>query len=245
MGYRISADGMQPLEDKVKAIKEAPTPTNVPELKSYLGLLSYYGKFLSNLSQVLAPLYQLLKHSSPWKWTEEEDCTFQKSKEMLSSSSLLVHFDPRKELILACDASSHGIGVVLSHQMEDGSERPVAYASRTLLLACIFGVKKFHTYLYGSHFTLVTDHKPLLSLFQEMKAIPSHASAKIQRWVLTLPAYDYSVKFRLSSAHANADALSRLPLDNAPISEVPIQPETILMMEHLESSPVSASQVRD
>ena len=76
-----------------------------------------------------------LWHSNPWKWTEEEDCAFQKSKEMLSSSSLLVHFDPRKELILACDASSHGIRVVLSHQMEDGSERPVAYASRTLLPA--------------------------------------------------------------------------------------------------------------
>ena len=226
------------------------------ELKSYLGLLAYYGNFLPNLSQALSPLYRLLKKSTSWKWSEAEELAFSKSKELLSSSSLLVHFDPKRPLVLACDASSHGIGVVLAHQMEDGSERPVAYASRTLspaeknysqiekeALSCIFGIKKFHTYLYGHHFTLVTDHKPLLSLFRESQAIPAHASARIQRRALTLLAYDYEIRFRSSTAHGNADALSRLPLDVEP-TVVPTPPETILMMEELECSPVKASHVR-
>ena len=148
-------------------------PRDVSELKSYLGLLSYYGKFSPNLSQVLSSLYQLLQKSTPWQWCRSENTCFQQSKEMLSSSNLLVHFNLIQDVILACDASSYGIGVVLAHRFADGSEKPIAYASRTMTtaginysqiekeaLACIFGVKKFHTYLYGHRFTLVTDHKP-------------------------------------------------------------------------------------
>ena len=176
---------------------------------------------------------------------------------MLSSSNVLVHFDPSKAVILACDASSYGIGVVLSHCMPDGSEKPVAYASCTMspakknysqiekeALACVFGVKKFHTYLYGCHFTLVTDHKPFLSLFKESQAIPPHVSARIQTWALTLAAdYSYEIKFRSSGVHSNADTLSHLPLQEAP-ALVPTPPEMVLMLDQLESKSVTASQVR-
>ena len=104
----------------------------------------------------------------------------QKSKELLLSSKVLVHLDPDREVVLACDASPYGLGAVLSHKMPDGVERHIAFASRTLSpaeqkysqlekegLACVFGVKKFHTYLYGRQFSLLTDHKPLLGLFSE------------------------------------------------------------------------------
>ena len=104
-------------------------------------------------------------------------------------------------------------------------------------------MKKFHTYLYGRSFTLITDHKPLLGLFKEQQAIPAHASARIQRWALTLASYEYKLQFRKSTAHSNADALSRLPLTTAPVT-VPEPPEIVLLMDHLDSSPVSATEIK-
>ena len=141
------------------------------------------------------------------------------------SSQLLVHFEPKKEIIVACDASRYGIGVVLAHRGSNREELPIGFVSRTLTVAeknysqiekealpCIFGIIKFHTYLYSHKFTLVTDHKPLLSLLKEHKAIPQQASGRIQRWALTLVAYQYMIAFCPTAAHSNADAISRLPI---------------------------------
>lgn len=109
LGHVIDAEGLHPLPDKVHAIQQAPTPKNVTELKSYLGLLTYYGKFLPNLSSRLAPLHKLLRKHVEWKWSSEQDKAFQDSKDLLTSSRLLVHFDPKLPLLLACDASAYGI----------------------------------------------------------------------------------------------------------------------------------------
>ena len=157
LAHRVSKEGIQPMEDKVEAITNAPPPRNVSELKSYLGMINYYQKFLPNLSSVLAPLHRLLNSKTHWHWGKDQ----QQSKSFLKSSRLLVHYDDKKELILACDASENGLGAVLSHKMEDGSEHPISFASRTLTkaetnysnlereaLAVIFGVKKFHQYLW-------------------------------------------------------------------------------------------------
>ena len=192
LGYRIDKEGLHPLADKVKALKQAPQPRNITELRSFLGLLTYYGKFLPHLPSVLAPLYELLRRNVPWNWESRQEVAFNKAKELLTSSKVLVHFDPKLDLILACDASSYGVGAVLAHRMTDGSEKPIAFVSRTLTeseqryaqieregLACVFGVTKFHAYLYGRHFTLITDHKPLASLFSEHRAVPTQASARI------------------------------------------------------------------
>ena len=104
-------------------MQEAPAPKNVTELKSYLGLLTYYSRFLPNLSLELTLLYKLLKYNEPWDWTSRQKKAFERSKELLLSLQLLVHFDPNLEIHLACDASSYGIGAVLSHRMPDGSDR--------------------------------------------------------------------------------------------------------------------------
>ena len=194
LGHVLDESGRHPTEEKVKAIKEAPTPKNVTELRSFLGLITYYSKFLPNMSSKLAPLYALLRKSKTWSWSTKEDAAFQVAKDALQTDSLLVHFDPAKPLILACDASQYGIGAVLSHKMDDGHERPIAYVSRTLnpaekrysqldkeALAIVSGVKKFHNYLYGRHFTIESDHQPLAYLFHEGKGIPQMASARIQR----------------------------------------------------------------
>ena len=132
LGHQIDAQGLHPVEEKVKALQEVPIPRNVTELKSFLGMLSYYSKFLPNLSSELAPLYKLLRQSVPWQWNTEQQEAFERSKKLLTSSKLLVHFDPKLEIILACDASEYGIGAVLSHRIPDGSEKPVGFVSRTL-----------------------------------------------------------------------------------------------------------------
>ncbi len=250
LGHRIDAEGLHPLSDKMEAIEAAPTPTNVTELKSFLGLLTYYGKFLPNLSTKLTPLYRLLRQDTPWKWAAEQDKAFCESKKLLTSDCLLVHFDQKLPLTLACDASAYGIGAVLAHKMLDGSERPVGYASRTLNqaeqnysqlekegLSLVFGIKKFYAYLFGRSFELITDHKPLLGLLGEARSTSPQASARIRRWSL------YLSMFRKTDAHANADALSRLPLPV--VAPTPTEPaELVLLSQHLQDSPVSAEQIR-
>jgi hypothetical protein len=225
LGHVLCAEGIKPVQGKVDAMVKAPKPTNVSELKSLLGGINYYCKFLPNLSTILQPLYSLLHHTAKWLWSKECEQAFLKAKEMLSGDRLLVHFDPKKPLILGVDASPYGLGAVLSHKMSDGTERPIAYASRTLTkaeanyvqieregLAIIFGIKKFHMYLYGKRFTLITDHQPLTRIFGPKTGIPPLAAARMQRWALILSGYDYDIIYRNSEDNANADVLSRLPI---------------------------------
>ena len=179
-----------------------------------------------------------------------------KLKNTLSSSKLLVHYDPGKELIMACAASLYGLGVVLSHRMHDGSERPVAYASKMLspaernyshlqkeALAVVYGVKKFHQYCYGRHFEIKSDHKPLEGIFGEHKPIPSLAAARLQRWALILSAYDYELKYRKGAEMSNADGLSRLPLCTDQAFEEDEDSINVFLTE-LERSPVDCDEVR-
>ena len=176
---------------------------------------------------------------------------------MLQSVNLLVHFNPDLKLILASDASNYVIGAVLSHEMPDGTERPIGYVSRSLspaernystmdkeALAVIVGLKKFHQFLYGKKFTIRTDHKPLVGLFGEKKGVSPQASPRVQRWALTLAAYEYEIQYKAGITNGNADALSRLPLPEIP-DVTPIPGDTIKLMEHLEEIPLQSSQIRE
>ena len=219
----------------------------------FLGLVNYYAKFLPNLATVLAPLYQLLRKDVKWKWKSEQEAAFEEVKKLLKSSQLLVHFDSELPLILACDASPNRVVAVLFHQLEDGSEKPIAFASRTLAkaeqnysqldkeaLADIFGVKHFHEYIYGWPFTILSDHKPLLRMLSKSKATPPMASARLQHWSILLGAYQYHIQYKAGPDHANADALSRLPLPSFP-AQVPLPLETTKLMEHHD---LTSSQIR-
>ena len=231
LGHRIGKDGIQALKSKTDAIVNAPVPRNVQELRSFLGLLNYYGKFIPNLATVLHPLNSLLRADTKWVWTKECGEAFNQAKLKLTSAEVLAHYDPMLPLSLAADASAYGVGAVISHTFPDGSERPIAFASRTLTtseknyaqlekeaLSLVFGIKKFHQYLYGRRFTLITDHKPLTTILGPKKGIPSLAAARLQRWAIHLSAYDYKIQYKSTHAHSNADGLSRLPLPAADAS---------------------------
>ena len=133
---------------------------------------------------------------------------FTTSTDLLTSEKCLTHFDSSLELTLACDASAYALGAVLSHKVADSTERPIAYASRTLTpsernysqlekegLACIFGIKKFHDYVFGHSFELITDHKPLLGLLKEYCATSQQAFSRIKCWSLFLSNYEYCLVF--------------------------------------------------
>ena len=124
LGHRISSKGLQPTDTKIEALKLAPVPRNVSQLKSFLGLVNYYGKFVPNLSTLLAPLHSLLKKQTTWKWGPSQQEVFNTVKSLLTSDTVLAHYDPSTSLLLACDASPYGVGAVLSHQFSDGTERP-------------------------------------------------------------------------------------------------------------------------
>ena len=233
LGHWIDKNGIRPLPQKMDALMQAKSPTNVTELKSYLRLLNCYGNFLPDLATTLHPLHDLLQKDRSWTWTEAYNRAFVKSKKQLQDSPLLVHYDLKKSLWLACDASPYGVGAVISHVMENGEEKPIAFASRTLkasecnysqiereALSIVFGVKRFHSYLYGRGFTLLTDHQPLVTILGPKVGVPPLAATRMQRWSLILAAYQYEIEYRESAEHANADALSRLVLNAAIVERV-------------------------
>ena len=236
----------------MEAIKQAPQPEDVSQLRAFVGLMNYYGKFIPQISTLLAPLYKLLEKDQVWNWTPECENTFRKCQSVLSSSAVLVHYDNNQPLKLACDASSYGLGAVLSHVFTDG-ERPIAFASRTLnkvernysqiekeALALVFGIKRFHKYLFGRRFTLVTDHKPLLSILGPTSEVPSMAAARMQRWGIFLSAYQYDVEYKRSKDHSNADGLSRLPLGEDTEEEDTAQ---LFRVSFVDALPITAEEI--
>ncbi len=153
---------------------------------------------------MLHPLHNLLQQKSigKWEWSSQCEEAFTSCKQMLVDNSLVVHYDSKKGVKLACDASCYGVGAMLSHVEENGEERPIAYVLRTMTsaernysqieregLALIYGMKKFHRYLYGRRFMLETDHKPL-TIFGPKAGIPTLAAARLQRLALILSAYE-------------------------------------------------------
>ena len=179
LGFVISEKGIQPSSTKFTAIQNYPEPRSKKELQQFLGLINFYSSFLKDKASVAEPLHRLLDNSQQWNWSKKSSESFAETKKLLSSDALLVHFDPRKPIVLVCDASPYGVGAILCHRLSNGREAPVAYYSRTLssaernyaqidkeALAIISGIKKFHNFLFGMKFEIQTDHKPLLGLFK-------------------------------------------------------------------------------
>jgi hypothetical protein len=235
-----------------------PPPTNIKELEAFIGKVNYYSKFLSNFSDKCAPLNCLRRHAIKWHWSQECQTAFDDLKRDIAEATTLAHFDPKLPLILATDASNYGLGAVILHRYADGSERPIAHASKTLTpaeknysqiekeaLSIIYGVKKFNQYLIGRRFELFTDHQPLLTIFNPTKGIPISTANRLQRWALCLMGYTYIIRYKPTLSHANVDALSRLPAgpDHTFVDKVSCQ-INLLQSETMEDWPVKASELK-
>jgi len=127
-GHMLTKDGVYEAPDKIAAIVEAPCPTNTAQLRSFLGMVTFYHNHLPNVSKVLYPLNQLLNKSTKWKWTAACENAFTTVKQLIASDTCLTYFDPTSPLVLSTDASPYGIGAVLAHRTADGDERPICFA---------------------------------------------------------------------------------------------------------------------
>lgn len=208
-----------------EAVEKAQTPSCVKEVQAYLGLINYFRNFAPSLSQVLHPLFALLKKGAVFHWTDECEKAFQKSKLIVTSKSCLEIYRASRETLIWCDASPVGLSAVLVQKNEQGVEVPVCFASCTLSpaqknyaqlhregLAVIYGVKKYYRFVCGRPFTIVTDANSIKEMFSPDKANAAVATARIQRWGMYLAAFDYNIIHRSSSKMGVPDALSRLPL---------------------------------
>ena len=217
MGHVLSSRGVGVAADKVKAVVEAREPGSASEVRSFLGPVNYSGRFIPDLATLSEPLRRLTKKGVEFQWGPEQAAAFQKLKDELARAEILGYYDKDAETHVITDASPVGLGAVLA-QKQKGEFRVIMYASRSLTeverrysqtereaLAIVWACERFHTYLYGIKFHLVTYHKPLEFLFSKRSRPP----ARIERWVLRMQVFDYTIEYKPGSENI-ADSLSRL-----------------------------------
>ena len=215
LGYSIDGKGIHPNMDRVKALQNAPKPTSVKKLQSFLGFLQYYSKFVKNFAAKARPLFDLL--SSDFEWSNEAERAYNDLLNSVINGEVLACFQVGKPSTLIVDASEQALGAVLEQE-----GRPVLCISRALstaernyaqtqreALAIIWAVRRLHKFLYGHKFEIVTDHQSLQHIFNPQTSVGKATSAMLQRWALDLSAYDYSIKHRPGKTIPQADYLSR------------------------------------
>lgn len=232
LGHVITPQGIKPNPNKIRAIKNFPIPKTAREIKSFLGLLGFYRKFIKDFAKITKPFTKCLKKGEKVIHSPEFLSAFETCKNILTNEPLLQFPDFTKPFILTTDASKYAIGAVLS-QGAIGSDKPIAYASRTLnaaeinystiekeLLAIVNFTKFFRAILFGHKFTIVTDHKPL-QWVNNLK----EPNSRLMRWRLKLMEYDYDIMYKKGKENKVADALSRIeiqpeihPIENVSIA---------------------------
>ena len=219
LGHVVTTQGVKPDPLKVEAITKFPHPKSPTDVKSFLGLVGYYRKFIPKFSGIAKPLNELLKKDVPFHWSENQEKAFNELKEILISEPLLQYPDFTKSFVLTTDASGFAVGAILS-QGPINHDKPIAYASRTLnsaeqnysviekeLTAIVWACKHFRPYLLGRPFIIVTDHKPLVWMFNIKEP-----SSRLLRWRLLLEEFEFNIEHKAGKRNTNADALSRNPV---------------------------------
>ncbi|XP_025073445.1 uncharacterized protein LOC112552444 [Pogonomyrmex barbatus] len=222
LGHIVNRDGIKTDPEKTTAIADWPTPQTVKHIRQFLGVASWYRRFIKNFATVAAPLTTLTRKNTRWKWGEEEQGAFDALKNNLTTAPVLACPDFERPFTLQTDASTIGLGVVLTQYFPEG-ERVIAYASRTLngaeknysateleCLAVVWGIRKMRGYLEGYRFTVITDHQALKWL-QQLES----PSGRLGRWMFELQQYAFEIRYRKGALNRVADALSRQPAVSA------------------------------
>ncbi|XP_029163431.1 uncharacterized protein LOC114934886 [Nylanderia fulva] len=217
LGFIVSKEGLSVDPEKAQPILEYPAPTNLKQLRRFLGMSSWYRRFIPQFATRSEPLTRLLKKDQPWKWTNEQVHAFEEIRSYLVAAPTLSRPDFSIPFVLQTDASSVGIGAVLTQTINE-EEHVIAFASRALAdpekrytvteqecLAVIWAIKKFRPYLEGYKFTVITDHSSLRWL-HNLK----NPTGRLARWALELLEYDYEIIHRKGALHHVPDALSRM-----------------------------------
>ncbi|XP_061195212.1 uncharacterized protein K02A2.6-like [Saccostrea echinata] len=217
MGHVLSGRGIGPSDAKFKAVVEAREPKTSSEVRSFLGLVNYSSRFIPDLATVAAPLRELTRKNSIFRWGKSEQDSFVELKRRLADAETLGYYDKSAPTKVIADASPVGLGAVLV-QEQSGEHRVLSYASRSLsdterrysqtekeALALVWACERFHVYLYGTEFELLTDHKPLECIYSPK----SKVCARIERWVLRMQPYTFKVRY-IPGPRNIADTLSRL-----------------------------------
>lgn len=214
LGHIISNNGITADDEKIKAINSMQKPVDKTSLQRFLGMITYLGRFINNLSDKTAPLRQLLQKENAWVWDHAQEKAFELLKKEICSCPVLKYYDVKKDVTISVDASRSGVGAVL---LQEGS--PIAYASKSLtntqtrwaqiekeLYAICFGCERFSQYIKGKTVTVQTDHQPLLSIFA--KSIVD-CPLRLQRMILRLQHYDIKLIYVPGCDLKIADTLSR------------------------------------
>ena len=236
LGFVFRNGKLVPDKDRLKTFSQLEMPTTKEQLRSLLGTIRHYGVFCQNFSSIARPLYSLLKLNAKWIWTDVHQTAVRTLLNRISSGEITC-YDQGKPLYVFSDASKDGLGFVLSH---DNRQREVVWlASRVLTpaesnnsniereaLGVIEAVKYFHKFLAGRTFTICSDHQPLQFIFRK-NSVPDRVSARLQRWSLTLRAYNYTVQYVRGDLMFAADTLSRIPQRNGGVT--PMAPTVDLL----------------
>ena len=219
MGHLLTSSGVKPDPEKVIALQDMPAPDDTAGVHRLCGFVNYLSQFMPHLAEALIPLRQLTHKEVKFQWSESQERSFKKIKELASSAPVLKYYDASKELAIQCDASQFGLGAAL---LQEGA--PVAYASRTLtevegryaqiekeLLAIVYSLEKFHQYTFGRHTHVHSDHKPLQSILAKPL---SRAPRRLQGMMMRLQKYDVTVTYKKGKDMHLADTLSRAPLQS-------------------------------
>ena len=219
LGHVVSSEGVEPQWDKVEAIAKLPRPTTASEVRSFIGMATYYCKFLDHYSHVKRPLTELTKKDAAWVWGEAQEAAFVQIKDMLMSTPVLRNPDWTRPFILHTDWSKAGVGACLSQIAEDGKEYAVAFASRMNsraestfssyegeVSAVVYAIQRFRYYLWGKPFKLITDCKAM-----EWLTTTAKLRSKLARWSLILAEYDMDIVHRAGKDNTVPDLLSRQP----------------------------------